>query len=136
MLVDGAKTISDSWAIANYLDAAYPDRPSLFGAAEAHALTRFVNTWTARVLHAAITIVTDILAHIHEKDRDYFRPSRMAARMARDQRHSFRRGGAEERPCGPGQRAAQARAELKAECAGAAAKGRQAERHRSSTLAD
>ena len=78
VLLDGEKTTSDSWRIAQYLEAAYPDRPSLFGGAEALALTQFVNTWTDRVLHAAITplIITDILAHIHEKDRDYFRTSR------------------------------------------------------------
>ncbi len=78
VLVDGEKTISDSWTIAQYLEAAYPDRPSLFGGAEALALTQLVNAWTDRVLHPAITplIVTDILAHIHEKDREYFRTSR------------------------------------------------------------
>jgi glutathione S-transferase len=78
VLVDGEKTISDSWTIAKYLEAAYPDRPSLFGSADALALTHFVNAWTDRVLHAAITplVVTDILAHIPEKDRDYFRKSR------------------------------------------------------------
>ena len=78
VLVDGEKTISDSWAIAQYLESAYPDRPSLFGGAEAFALTHFVNAWTDRVLHAAITplIVTDIFAHIHETDRSYFRQSR------------------------------------------------------------
>jgi glutathione S-transferase len=78
VLVDDEKTISDSWTIAQYLEAAHPDRPSLFGGGEALALTQFVNTWTDRVLHPVITplIVTDILAHIHEKDRDYFRTSR------------------------------------------------------------
>jgi glutathione S-transferase len=78
VLFDGQTTISDSWAIANYLESTYSDRPSLFGGTDAQALTRFVNTWTDRVLHAAITplIITDILGHIHEKDRAYFRESR------------------------------------------------------------
>ena len=28
---NGGKWVNDSWAIAKYLEAAYPDRPSLFG---------------------------------------------------------------------------------------------------------
>ena len=35
VLLDGDKVVSDSWMIAEYLEAAYPDRPSLFGGAEA-----------------------------------------------------------------------------------------------------
>ena len=43
VLVDGDRTLHDSWAIAEYLEAAYPHRPSLFGGPEAQAVTRFVN---------------------------------------------------------------------------------------------
>jgi glutathione S-transferase len=32
VLVDGDQTVADSWAIAEYLDRAYPDRPALFPA--------------------------------------------------------------------------------------------------------
>ena len=31
VLVDGDRVVFDSWTIANYLEDAYPDRPSLFG---------------------------------------------------------------------------------------------------------
>ncbi len=78
VLVDGERTVSDSWAIALYLEEAYPDRPSLFKGPEAVGVTRFVNTWADTVLQAAMVrlIVSDIAAVIHEKDRAYFRESR------------------------------------------------------------
>ena len=31
VIVDGDKVVHDSWKIAQYLEATYPDRPSLFG---------------------------------------------------------------------------------------------------------
>jgi glutathione S-transferase len=78
VLVDGERTVSDSWAIALYLEEAYPDRPSLFGAPAAMAVTRFLNAWADTVLQAAMIrlIVSDIADIIHEKDRAYFRQSR------------------------------------------------------------
>jgi len=81
VLVDGARSVHDSWAIAEYLEAGYPDRPSLFGGAAGHGVARFVNQWTNEVLHPAISraIVFDLPAIIHAKDRDYFRTSREAA---------------------------------------------------------
>src|SRR3712207_5953960 len=54
VLVDGERTVSDSWAIALYLEEAYPDRPSLFKGSEAVAVTRFVNAWADTVLQAAM----------------------------------------------------------------------------------
>ncbi len=30
VMVDGERSVTDSWAIAQYLDEAYPDRPRLF----------------------------------------------------------------------------------------------------------
>jgi len=78
VLVDGKKTISDSWAIACYLDDAYADRPSLFGGAAARAPTRFLNSWADTVLNQGIIpfVLLDIFGKIHAKDRDYFRSSR------------------------------------------------------------
>jgi len=78
VLVDGECAVSDSWAIATYLEEAYPDRPSLFGAPAAIAVTRFVNAWADAVLVPAIArlVLVDIFAHLHEKDRAYFRESR------------------------------------------------------------
>jgi glutathione S-transferase len=78
VLVDGERVVADSWAIATYLEEAYPDRPSLFGAPAAMAVTRFVNAWADTVLVPAIVRLTvvDILNHLLEKDRAYFRQSR------------------------------------------------------------
>jgi glutathione S-transferase len=60
VLVDGDRTVTDSWAIAVYLDAAYPDAPRLFqGPPASH---RFVVTWCDAVLMPALArlIVSDI----------------------------------------------------------------------------
>jgi glutathione S-transferase len=77
VLVDGGHCISDSWAIAVYLDVTYPDRPSLFSGPSAIAATCFVNAWADSLAPMiAPLLATDILAHLHEKDRSYFRESR------------------------------------------------------------
>lgn len=41
VIVDGGKTVFDSWTIADYLDATYPDRPLLASPRE-RALAKFV----------------------------------------------------------------------------------------------
>ena len=81
VLMDGETPVHDSWAIAVHLEERYPDRPSLFGGAAAMAVTRLVNSWADRVLlpMAAPLIIVDILDHVHDKDRDYFRTSRERA---------------------------------------------------------
>jgi glutathione S-transferase len=78
VLVDGDKVVADSWAIANDLEDRYPNRRPLFGDVNAHALTQFVANWADGVLQPAIMpfILTDIHAHLHEKDKVYFRESR------------------------------------------------------------
>lgn len=78
VLVDGDRWIADSWTIANYLEDTYPDRPSLFGGPGGRALSRFCMSWTEAAVQAAgiRLVVLDILRHVHEKDRDYFRRSR------------------------------------------------------------
>ena len=75
---DAATVMSDSWAIACYLEATYPDRPSLFGGAGGQAHARLINAWAdAMVLGpAAQLVVHDIFDVIDPKDRDYFRSSR------------------------------------------------------------
>ena len=81
VLLDGERCVSDSWAIAEYLETTYPARPSLFGGVAGRALVRFVNQWTSEVLHMAIAraILPELYAILHEKDRDYFRSTREAA---------------------------------------------------------
>ncbi len=80
VLVDGDRTVSDSWEIARYLESAYADRPSLFGCAtgEAHAL--FVKLWCDQVLQSLLfrIILPDLFARLHEDDQPYFRRTREA----------------------------------------------------------
>jgi glutathione S-transferase len=78
VLVDGDRTVSDSWTIALYLEERYPHAPSLFGGPEGRVLAHFVNGWADRVLAPAVgrMVVFDIHEHLHEKDRAYFRATR------------------------------------------------------------
>jgi glutathione S-transferase len=75
---DGETVVSDSWAIACYLEAHYPERPSLFGGAAGQAHARLINAWADAALIAAVArlVVCDIVDIIDPKDRDYFRSSR------------------------------------------------------------
>ncbi len=79
VLVDGTRSLSDSWTIARYLDEHYPE-PSLLGGplGEAHAL--FIRLWSESTLHPLILrlILPDLYARLHPKDLDYFRSSREA----------------------------------------------------------
>src|ERR1700733_13700514 len=46
VLVDGGRWMDESWTIAEHLEDAYPDRPSLFGGGAGRATTRFYQSWT------------------------------------------------------------------------------------------
>src|SRR3974377_742872 len=50
----GATVVFDSFRIAEYLEDAYPDRPTLFDGAVGRALARFFNSWTDRQLVATL----------------------------------------------------------------------------------
>jgi len=78
VLIDGDHVVFDSWTIATYLEETYADRPSLFGGDGGRAVTRFVNAWADTILVGGILrlVVTDIFAHLDEKDRTYFRETR------------------------------------------------------------
>jgi len=78
VIVDKGKWLSESWVIANYLEDAYPDQPSLFGSSAGRSVTRFVQGWTDAVLHPALVrcVVLDVWQHVHEKDKAYFRKTR------------------------------------------------------------
>lgn len=78
VLVDNGRWIADSWAIATYLEATYPERPSLFGGGAGLALSRFYNNWADSVLQPALIRfnLLDIWRHVAPEDRDYFRRSR------------------------------------------------------------
>ncbi|MCQ8781389.1 glutathione S-transferase family protein [Mangrovibrevibacter kandeliae] len=78
ILRDGDTVVSDSFAIAEYLERSYPDRPSLFGGEGGRALARFVEAWSMRVIHPFIggSALTDIHAVLAPTDQAYFRQSR------------------------------------------------------------
>jgi glutathione S-transferase len=80
VIVDGGTVVHDSSAIAEYLEAHYPDLPSLYGGEAGRGLTRFVQNWTETVLQAALIrlVVLDIHRHIGPADQAYFRQSREA----------------------------------------------------------
>jgi glutathione S-transferase len=75
---DGGHVVADSWAIAEYLEQRYPDRPSLFGGPAGHALTRVLNGWVSATLHPMIVrmIVLDIHDQLVPEDKAYFRATR------------------------------------------------------------
>ena len=81
VLVDDGKTVVDSWAIAEYLDTTYPDRPILLGPAAGHAHLRFLNSWTDSIVHGAIArmVLKDIHDILAPVDQAYFRQTRERA---------------------------------------------------------
>ncbi|HEY0328696.1 MAG TPA: glutathione S-transferase family protein [Rhodopseudomonas sp.] len=78
VLLDGDHAVADSWAIANYLEDAYPERPSLFGGAGGRAMARMLNWWGDIAVIGGVfpLIAADIHAHLRPEDQDYFRNSR------------------------------------------------------------
>ena len=74
VLVDFGEVVSDSWAIAKYLDDNYyAERPLLMGGG-----TRFVNQWVDTQLHPALVrlVLKDLYDHVLPEDREYFRTTR------------------------------------------------------------
>jgi glutathione S-transferase len=80
VLIDGEHTVSDSWAIANYLEDTYPDHPSLFGGEGGRAMGRMLNWWGDTVVIGGMFpfIVADIHSHLRPEDQAYFRKTREA----------------------------------------------------------
>ncbi len=76
VLVDGAAVVPDSWAIAQHLDAAYPETPALLHGRPASY--RFIAAWAESVISAGLArlIVSDIPALLDDADRAYFVESR------------------------------------------------------------
>src|ERR1700732_1094821 len=77
-LIDGEKSLADSWTIANYLEDTYPDRPSLFGGEGGRALSRMMNWWGDVTVVGGMfpLIVADIPPHLKPVDAEYFRKTR------------------------------------------------------------
>ena len=80
VMLDGDRPVVDSWAIANYLEDSYPDRPSLFGGEGGRAMARMLNWWGDLAIVGGIFpfIIADIPNSLAEVDADYFRKSREA----------------------------------------------------------
>jgi len=80
VLLDGDSSVADSWAIANYLEDAYPDLPSLFGGEGGRAMGRMMNWWGDISVVGGIfpLIVADIPPHLKPADAEYFRKTREA----------------------------------------------------------
>ncbi len=77
VLVDGDRTIHDSFAIASYLEEAYSDHPPLFPSGSV-AGARFVNAWADTVINPGLArlVVLDIYNILSPKDQPYFRETR------------------------------------------------------------
>lgn len=77
VLVDDTHTIADSMAIADYLDARYPERP-LFDSPAVRGLANFVRHWTESVVFPGVLeqILVDIPPALAPCDLEYFRTSR------------------------------------------------------------
>lgn len=78
VVVDGDSFVADSWAIANWLEDNWPDRPSLFGGAGGRAAACFVNQWADTALNPAILplVILDVHDRLRPVDQEYFRRSR------------------------------------------------------------
>lgn len=69
---DGTKVITDSWAIAEHLEANYAGRP-LFPGDPAHSYARFVNGWADTAINTAIfpLIAGDLVDCVRPQDKAY-----------------------------------------------------------------
>lgn len=77
VIKDGEKGIKDSWAIACYLDEAYPDIP-LFKSDYVRSYARFMSNWVDLAVHPALfpIVVGDLYDGVRPEDQAYFRESR------------------------------------------------------------
>lgn len=86
VIEDGDTVVSDSWAIALYLEETYPDRPSIFGEAPgtrgvngpARTFSEFLQHWGMRAFSFPLlhVIIKDIYDRLDPADQSYFRESR------------------------------------------------------------
>ena len=78
VIVDEDRVVADSWAIAEYLDQRYPDRPMLFGSECEAGLVRFLDAWLWRDVFPPLfhCYVLDNIQQAFPEDRAYLRESR------------------------------------------------------------
>ena len=77
-LTKASKSSADSFAIALYLDQAYPERPALFAGEGGKAMARFIERWSQHTIHPYVATValTDLHQMQDEANAAYFRGSR------------------------------------------------------------
>ena len=78
VLRDGDTVVHDSWAIAEYLDKTYPDRPALIEGEQGRALASLTRHYAQNVLATPMLkgVVGDLFKAIAPGDQPYFRESR------------------------------------------------------------
>ncbi|MEO0546443.1 MAG: glutathione S-transferase family protein [Pseudomonadota bacterium] len=81
VLRDGETVIEESLEIAKYLDANYPDAPSLLKGEGGAALTELVITWSQTQVHPAVVklCLMDIFNALAPEDQVFFRATREKA---------------------------------------------------------
>ncbi len=74
---DDTAVVTDSWAIAEHLDKAHPEKP-LFKSEMAHSYARFASGWVDTAVHVALfpLIVGDLYDRVRPVDQPYFKESR------------------------------------------------------------
>jgi glutathione S-transferase len=77
IIEDGATTVCDSWAIADYLDATYKQNP-IFSSPAERAMVKFFEGWffDAAFRNLFAVNVLDIHNHLRPTDKAYFRQTR------------------------------------------------------------
>lgn len=75
---DGGRVVKDSFAIALYLEEAYPERPTLFGGKGGEAMARFVERWSQLTIHGYLgaAVLMDIHDRLAPEDQAHFRRTR------------------------------------------------------------
>ncbi len=77
VLDDKGTIVSDSWAIAEYLEETYPDAPTLFPGNEGKHMAKLTMEWMDSQNRELLTfIILDIFAKLNAKDQAYFRSNR------------------------------------------------------------
>lgn len=78
VLIDGEKTLNESFEICTYLDDTYPDTPSVFGGEVGRENAALIDNLIITGLYPTITrmIVRDIAEQLAPVDHDYFRSTR------------------------------------------------------------
>ena len=77
VLDDNGTIVCDSWKIAEYLEATYPNAPELFPGAEGKLLAKLTTEWINGQHKELLSFfILDVLNKLDSKDQEYFRRSR------------------------------------------------------------